>query len=284
MAAEPTDPFDVFLSYHSGDAQWVATLKAALEGRGVRVWLDSEQIRPGDQFPRALAGAIGAVRSIVIVLSPGAIASPWVEEEFNLALAHRRHVIPVLIANAEPPGFLKGRTWVDFRDDSRFAAAMDHLIFGITGTRPPGAVVAGAAPEFREAASAPGAADETEVLRRLIERRRHDTRRLQRARALSVALGLLIGGVFLVVAGEATLQARLAVCVAAPSIVALAGWGVTATGLARLGRKLEQFEMMKDGLEACRARSHPGCTKLRQHFWDMMLRNASDAGMDVSRV
>ena len=283
MTPSDPEPFDVFLSYHSGDAAWIAQLKTALEARGIRVWLDSEQIRPGDQFPRALANAIGLVRAVVIALSPGSIASPWVEEEYNLALAHRRHVIPVLIGDAEPPGFLKGRTWVDFRDDSRFAEGVDDVVFGITGQRA-GKTEAPRPHGFRDAAAVPGGADETEVLKRLIERRRRDARRLQITRALSAAIGAVIGIVFFVVASDTTLQARVVVCVAVPAIVALAGWSVTATGLARLGRKVEQFEVMKDGLEACRSRTHPGCAKLRQHFWDMMLRNASDAGMDVRQV
>jgi hypothetical protein len=107
---------------------------------------------------------------------------------------------------------------------------------------------------------------------------------LWRARALSVAAGLTIGLAFLAIASAVSVQMRLGVCVLAPTIVALAGWGATATGLARLSRKVEQFEVLRDGLEACRSRSHPGCTKLRQHFWDMMLRNAADAGMDVGRI
>jgi hypothetical protein len=122
--------FDVFLSYHSGDGEWVAALKSKLESSGIRVWLDTEQIRPGDLFPGALARAIGAVRCVVIVLSPGSVASAWVEEEYNLALAHRRHVIAALIEDVEPPGFLAGRTWVDFRDEGEFQAGLDQLIFG----------------------------------------------------------------------------------------------------------------------------------------------------------
>ena len=54
--------------------------------------------------------------------------------------------------------------------------------------------------------------------------------------------------------------------------------GLTATGVTRLGSKVEQFELLRDGLEACRSRSHPGCRKLRQRFWDMM----QDVAADVS--
>ena len=36
-------------------------------------------------------------------------------------------------------------------------------------------------------------------------------------------------------------------------------------------------EFLRDGLEACRSRSHPGCRKIRQHFWTLMERIAADA-------
>jgi hypothetical protein len=269
-------PFDVFLSYHSGDAEWVGTLRSNLAARGIRVWLDSEQIRPGDQFPGALARAIGSVRSVVLVLSPGSAASTWVEEEYNLALARRCHIVAVLIDEVEPPGFLAGRTWVDFRDPAEFASSLDQLVFGITGSQP--AQVAASPPPFRDA-GAPASTDEADVLKRLLDRRRRDVRRLWYARVASGLIGLAMGAGFLVLAADATWPARLAIAGFTPAILLLASWGLTTTSLTRLDAKVEQFEVLHDGLEACRARSHPGCKKLRQHFWDMMTNIAADAGV-----
>ena len=270
-------PFDAFLSYHSGDEDWVATLKTALQSRGIRVWLDSEQIRPGDRFPGALARAIGSVGCVVLVLSPGSARSRWVEEEYHLALARNCHVLPVIIDDVDPPGFMAGRTWVDFRDESQFAANLDRLIFGITGNRPGGAAEA---PPYREpeleASGVPGT-DEAEVLKRLIERRRLDVKALWRARIISAIAGLALGGIFAVVAADVSTPIRAGVCVLAPVILSLAAWGATMTGLARLDSKVEQFQVLSDGLEACRSRSHPGCRKLRQHFWVLMEHMAVEA-------
>lgn len=269
--------FDVFLSYHSGDADWVETLKAALEAKQIRVWIDREQIRPGDLFPGTLARAIGAVQCVVLVLSPGSVASVWVEEEFNLALARRCRIIGALIDDVEPPGFLEGRTWVDFRDPGQFAASIDQLVFGIRGERSSDAAPA-VTPAYRDV-PADAAADEAYVLQRLILRRRRDLRRLWYARIASALVGLAIGATFSLVAADAGLWTRLAVVLLAPAILALAAWGLTATGLARLDSKVEQFELLRDGLEACRSRSHPGCRRLRQRFWDMMQDVAADASI-----
>ena len=283
MSPSSPDSFDAFFSYHSGDAGWVATLKAALESKGVRVWIDSEQLRPGDLFPGALARAIGSVHCVVLVLSRGALASAWVEEEYSLALAHRRQVVAVLIDDVEPPGFLKGRTWVDCRDQERFAASVDQLVFGITGNRVRGAD-APTVPVFREESPAGASADEAAILRNLIARRKSDQQRLLRTRLTGGAVGAALGGVFFVGSGGAPVEGRLLLLMVGLSIPSVAGWGVTVRALSQLSTKLEQFEVLCDGLEACRTRSHPGCMKLRQHFWDMMVRNAAHVGLDPKQL
>lgn len=268
-------PFDVFLSYHSGDSEWVGRLKERLVADGLRVWLDSEQIRPGDRFPGALASAIDQVTSVIVVLSPGSVASPWVEEEFNLALAKRRRVIAALIDDAEPPGFLQGRTWVDFRDPAAFDSSLAQLVYGITGRRD-GSHVDGAAPEYRDTVPSVGA-DEAAVLERLIVRRQQERKRLWLTRILSASLGGVLGLAFFTVATESEMLVRLGISAAAPSILLLSAWGMTATTLTRLDTRLETFETLRDGLEACRSRSHPGCRRIRQHFWTLMERIAADA-------
>ena len=276
MTPAPADAaFDVFLSYHSGDGEWVARLKTRLVSHGIRVWLDSEQIRPGDRFPGALARAIDQVHCVVVVLSPGSVASPWVEEEYSLALARGRRVVAVLIEDVEPPGFLHGRTWVDFRDEAAFDAGLEQLLFGVTGSR--GLSHAEPVPpDYRDTRPAQGT-DEAQVLARLIARRREERRRLWLARALSASVGIALGLAFFFIASDARLGMRIGVVAAAPSILFLSAWGVTATSLTRLESKLEMFETLRDGLEACRSRSHPGCRKIRQHFWSLMERIAADA-------
>ena len=49
-ASQDVKAFDIFLSYKSDDFDWVNTLRNDLQERGVRVWLDKNQIRPGDLF------------------------------------------------------------------------------------------------------------------------------------------------------------------------------------------------------------------------------------------
>jgi hypothetical protein len=138
-------PFDVFLSYSSSDKQWAVKLKKALEAQGLAVWLDHDEIRPGDIFVGALERGIEQSRSVALVISPKALESGWVQEEYSRALALAKandaqpiQLIPVILHDAKLPGFLANRNWVDFRDThgvDSFAQAMQKLIWGITGSR-----------------------------------------------------------------------------------------------------------------------------------------------------
>jgi hypothetical protein len=135
--------FDVFLSHHSVDKPWVSGLKRALEAAGLKVWLDHDEIRPGDLFVGALERALEESRAVALVVSPESVGSGWVREEYARAmgLCHGREdaprLIPVLLRDAELPGFLASRNWVDFRDPAGFRGSVQRLRWGITGDKPP---------------------------------------------------------------------------------------------------------------------------------------------------
>ncbi len=130
--------FDVFLSHKSEDHTWVKTLKEALERRGVTVWLDQDEIRPGDRFVWALEQGLEASGAVVLVITPESLKSDWVADEYSRALAlandGQLQLIPVLLRDAKLPGFLSNRQCVDFRDPSKFEESVDRLIWpGLTG-------------------------------------------------------------------------------------------------------------------------------------------------------
>lgn len=135
-------PFDLFLSYSSVDRLWVVRVKAALEQRGLRVWFDHDQVRPGDVFVTALEKGLAESRAIAIVVSPESLASGWVQEEYARAMGLVRsggepaQLIPILYREASLPGFLANRSWIDFQDPSSFDQSIDRLVWGITGARP----------------------------------------------------------------------------------------------------------------------------------------------------
>ena len=127
--------FDVFISYSSADNTWVQNLRTALTVKGIRVWLDKDQIRPGDLFVDALETGISSAKCVALVVSPNSTHSGWVKEEYHRALVLHEQVrlIPILLRDAELPGFLTSRKWIDFRDPGLFDQSLDELCWGITG-------------------------------------------------------------------------------------------------------------------------------------------------------
>ena len=138
--AKKEKAFDIFLSYKSEDSKWVQGLKSSLEQRGIKVWMDKNEIRPGDLFAKALEDGIENSSSVGLVVTPESMRSDWVKEEYyralSLATAKQLQLIPLLLRDTELPGFLAGRQYVDFRSERDFDLAVDQLIWpGITGKR-----------------------------------------------------------------------------------------------------------------------------------------------------
>ena len=137
-----TAEFDVFLSHNSVDKPWVIQLKDDLGRYGVSVWLDRDEIRPGDHFAKALEEGLASSRAVALIVSPEAMASNWVEDEYYRALSLAKNkgtslqLIPVILRDVEFPGFLQDRKWVDFRDETDYAQSVWKLVWGITGAKP----------------------------------------------------------------------------------------------------------------------------------------------------
>ncbi|MFT3894826.1 MAG: toll/interleukin-1 receptor domain-containing protein [Anaerolineales bacterium] len=132
--------FDVFLSHNSKDKQWVIQLKNSLEARGINVWFDSDDIRPGDRFAEALEKGIEESKAVALIISPDSMRSGWVKEEYyralSLAVNGKLQLIPVFYKNARVPSFLEDRDRVNFSDPTHYEESINELIFGITGKRP----------------------------------------------------------------------------------------------------------------------------------------------------
>ncbi len=137
--------FDCFLSHNQRDKPAVRKLAAGLVGRGVSVWLDEEQLRPGLSAQRQMDAGIRQSRSVAVLVGADGLG-PWEQEEvesaLRLAVGDGRPVIPVLLPDAPGspglPGFLATRTWVDLRAavGGDGLSGIDRLVWGITGRRP----------------------------------------------------------------------------------------------------------------------------------------------------
>src|SRR5262245_106345 len=72
--------YDVFLSHNSKDKPMVRELKRRLSGRGLTVWLDEDELRPGMPWQQLLEAGIRASKSVAVLVGKDGLG-PWEDEE-----------------------------------------------------------------------------------------------------------------------------------------------------------------------------------------------------------
>jgi hypothetical protein len=133
--------FDVFLCHNSKNKEAIRLLADRLKSKGLRPWLDEEQIRPGERWQGALEEEIARIGAAAVCIGQNGIG-PWQDMEIKTFLDQmlRRGcpVIPVILEGCSDtpvlPPFLSQLMWVDFR--KRHPDPLKQLVWGITKNRP----------------------------------------------------------------------------------------------------------------------------------------------------
>jgi molecular chaperone DnaK len=120
----------VFLSYSSKDKTFVEQLARELDRRNIGVWLDKWEIRVGDSLIWKINEGLRSHDFLVIVLSPDAVTSSWVQRELSSALMSELNkkkviVLPILLRDCEIPPLLSDKKYADFR--TSFAEGLAEL-------------------------------------------------------------------------------------------------------------------------------------------------------------
>ncbi|KAH9289079.1 hypothetical protein KI387_033196 [Taxus chinensis] len=96
-AAMKQPPYDVFINHHGNDVKYtLATdIYRALDARGLRVFLDSEELELGDFFPSVLQQAIAGASLHIAIFSEHYAQSTWCLAELALMLQTGTQIIPI---------------------------------------------------------------------------------------------------------------------------------------------------------------------------------------------
>ncbi len=115
-----------FISYSCSDTDFAAYLGASLQEVGVRCWLDSKELKVGDNIAGRIHRAIQSHDKVLPILSRSSVQSPWVRAEIRAALApelarNNTVVFPIRLddavfdtAGARELDRLKDRIIIDF--------------------------------------------------------------------------------------------------------------------------------------------------------------------------
>jgi hypothetical protein len=88
----------VFISYSKQNVDFARYLRALLEAEGCAVWMDEVRLQPSARWWKAIEENIHSCAAFVVVMSPEAAESDWVEREILLAEKLKRPLFPVLLA------------------------------------------------------------------------------------------------------------------------------------------------------------------------------------------
>jgi len=133
---------DVFLAHNSADKPEVRAIANQLKERGIKVWLDEDQIPPGRSFQDEIQKAIPLVKSAAIFIGLKGLGK-WQTMELRVlttsCVEKGIPLIPVLLPGVtklpEKLVFLKEYTWVVFSKSIDDVQALKKLVWGITGTQ-----------------------------------------------------------------------------------------------------------------------------------------------------
>ncbi len=131
----------IFVSHSSADDAFGRRLVADLRGRigslEDAVWYDSAGgLRPGDKWWEKIVHELSARPVFLVVLSPDAMASKWVQDEITLAWQQKNSasgkvIVPLLHRVCDVREDLKSLQMISFVDAARYQQSFDALVAAI---------------------------------------------------------------------------------------------------------------------------------------------------------
>ncbi len=105
----------LFISYAHADAPFVDQLEADLQKLGFAPWVDRRGLAGGQKWRRQLQEAMDRAQVVLVVLSPDAVASEYVQIEYGYASDEDKLVIPLYYRPCKVPMELRAIQWIDFQ-------------------------------------------------------------------------------------------------------------------------------------------------------------------------
>lgn len=132
--AEERKQHRIFIIYAREDLDVARRLAVELKERGLSVWLDIDEVQPGEIWERAVMRALESSTVAIALVSKHLSKRGFVQEELKVALGTLQGpgkdmspVIPVRLDDSELPASLSHVLAVDFYDE----AGRERLISGL---------------------------------------------------------------------------------------------------------------------------------------------------------
>jgi hypothetical protein len=137
--------FDVFISYAHTDRAFALDLQRRLEARGFGVWVDDEQMVPGEEVQDALVRGLEMSRNVIFVVTSAWVAGKWTrwEAEVSVHIGKGKQLVLIHRVPRDPlqlPAFLSTLVGVEWQEDesdpdARFWQVWQGLMGKSAGSR-----------------------------------------------------------------------------------------------------------------------------------------------------
>ncbi|MDK3161672.1 toll/interleukin-1 receptor domain-containing protein [Kamptonema cortianum] len=116
----------LFISYSRTDEEFARRLASSLVQLGASVWIDVDEIPAGMKWSRAIQEGLDTCDALILIITPAAMQSENVEDEWQYILDQRKPVFPVLLIPTRIHFQLSRLQYVDFHTQ-RFETALIQL-------------------------------------------------------------------------------------------------------------------------------------------------------------
>jgi hypothetical protein len=119
------DPPHFFICFSSKDQAIAVEVVEFLEAEGLKCWISSRDILPGDNYQESIVTALEGARGIIFLFSEASVASGEIRKELSLASSGSKPILPLRLSPVMPTGALRyelaTHQWIDIFPDRQRA-------------------------------------------------------------------------------------------------------------------------------------------------------------------
>lgn len=120
----------VFISYSRKDGKYAKALREQLVARGIDTFLDVDSIAPSKSFPQSTAESIAMCKVFLLLWSYNAAESKFITDEWNIAIAQKKVIFPVLLDDCKLPPALSAINALPLIPPAKLANRVVGLLVG----------------------------------------------------------------------------------------------------------------------------------------------------------
>lgn len=119
----------IFISHCLEDSDIALWLARKLKESGLEIWLDHNNIKPGQSIVDSVNSAIESCNVFILLWSDNAQKSQWVNFEWTSAITINKTIVPIILDDTPLPTLLRRILYIEFLEkESGYEKLYDCLV------------------------------------------------------------------------------------------------------------------------------------------------------------